>query len=118
MATLTLVSCSRPSNFYLQTATVCCCKVDLTYRCVWESLVVSLLFRAEGLTHVSLLLFCLSLLQPSVLAPGCSMPLCMCLWLPSVKWGYGGHTGKRLVSFRESLVAFELIGVVVMRQLF
>lgn len=59
----------------------------------------------------SLLLFCLSLLQPSVLAPGCSMPLCMCQWLPSVKRGYGGQTGKRLVSFRESLVAFELIGV-------
>lgn len=35
----------------------------------------------------SLLLFCLSLLQPSVLAPGCSMPLCMCLGLPSVYKG-------------------------------
>lgn len=54
------------------------------------SLVVPLIFSLEALAHAS----CCSLspLQPFVVAPDCSMPLCMCLGVSSVFRG-GGSTG-------------------------
>lgn len=54
------------------------------------------------------------------LSSGCSMPSACVLDSPQFVRGYGGHAEKRLVSFRESLVAsfFKLMGVEVTGQLF